>query len=142
MLVVHAAATWFMTGLIWFVQIVHYPLFDGVGSQGFIAYEERHRQLTTLVVGPLMLAELITGAWLIVRRPPDVPAAAAWAGFALIAAIWLSTALLQVPAHGELSSGFDGQAHARLVTTNWLRTIAWTARSIGTAWLLLRVSAR
>lgn len=25
-LVVHAAATWFMVGLIWFVQVVHYEL--------------------------------------------------------------------------------------------------------------------
>jgi hypothetical protein len=27
-LILNACLTWFMTGLIWFVQIVHYPLFD------------------------------------------------------------------------------------------------------------------
>ena len=32
LLLLHAGATFFMCGLIWFVQIVHYPLFAQVGS--------------------------------------------------------------------------------------------------------------
>ncbi len=32
LLFVHAAMTLFMVGVIWFVQIVHYPLFRGVGE--------------------------------------------------------------------------------------------------------------
>ena len=34
LLLLHAAATLFMTGLIWFVQVVHYPLFARVGEDG------------------------------------------------------------------------------------------------------------
>jgi hypothetical protein len=32
--------------------------------------------------------------------------------------------------HNALANGFDAQAHARLVDTNWIRTLAWTARGI------------
>jgi hypothetical protein len=42
--------------------------------------------------------------------------------------IWLSTALLQVPRHRALEAGFDPAAHRALVATNWIRTVAWTAR--------------
>ena len=49
---------------------------------------------------------------------------------ALLAVIWGSTALLQIPLHNALSAGFDPEVHARLVQTNWIRTIGWTARGL------------
>ncbi|HEX2205610.1 MAG TPA: hypothetical protein VHG91_20025 [Longimicrobium sp.] len=48
--------------------------------------------------------------------------------------VWLSTALLQVPMHGRLERGFDAAAHRRLVATNWVRTVAWTARGVLLLW--------
>ena len=53
-----------------------------------------------------------------------------WAlsGAVLVAIIWASTALIQVPCHAKLVEGFDARAHRRLVDTNWIRTIAWTLR--------------
>ena len=47
-----------MFGLIWFVQIVHYPLFVRVGEPGFRDYAGLHATRTTYVVAPLMLVEL------------------------------------------------------------------------------------
>jgi len=44
--------------------------------------------------------------------------------------IWMSTWLWQVPAHRRLEAGFDAAAHLRLTRTNWVRTAAWTARSV------------
>ena len=99
LLLAHAASTLAMAGVIWFVQVVHYPLFAEVAAERFAGYEASHRRLTTRVVAPLMLVELATTAAL-----PFRPAAAAvgpewvpWAGLALLAATWLSTWLVQVP---------------------------------------------
>ena len=128
-LIANVLATGFMTGLIWFVQVVHYPLFAAVGNAEFAAYSRSHQALTTLVVGPAMLVEAATAALLILARPAGVPQWMAWAGVALVAVIWASTALLQVPAHGRLSAGFDAETGAFLVTTNWIRTIAWSLRA-------------
>ena len=86
-------------------------------------------RLTTLVVGPLMLLEAATALWLVYDRPGFVPPALAWTGVALLAVIWLSTALVSVPRHEALRHGFDAPVHAALVATNWTRTAAWTARS-------------
>ena len=41
-LVLHFAATFYMVGLVWFVQRAHYPLFAAVGSQQFPDYERAH----------------------------------------------------------------------------------------------------
>ena len=120
----HAGATLFMTGVIWFVQVVHYPLFARTGAAGFADYERDHARRTSWVVGPAMTLELLLALALAARG-----GAAAWAGLALLAVIWLSTALVQVPLHRRLQGGFDAAAHRRLVRTNWLRTAAWTLRA-------------
>lgn len=136
LLLLHSAATWAMTGLIWFVQVVHYPLFSHVGQAGFSRYELAHSSRTTVVVAPLMLVELACAAWLIVERPAQIPAAATWWGAGLVVVIWVSTFALQVPQHTVLASGFDAEAHGRLVTTNWIRTVAWTLRAVLAAWMI------
>jgi hypothetical protein len=128
--VAHLAATWTMVGIIWFVQVVHYPLMARVGRDGYPAYHAAHSRRTTWVVVPPMLLELGTAAWLALRPTPYFPPSAAWAGLALLAVVWLSTFLLQVPRHGTLEHGFDAGAHRRLVRTNWIRTVGWTLRGI------------
>lgn len=135
-LLLNAASTLFMTGLIWFVQIVHYPLFGSVGTEGFSRYETLHASRTTYVVGPPMLLELGTAAFLAWQRPSGVPAVQAFAGLALVGAIWLSTMLLQIPRHNTLGGGYDVDAHRALVSTNWIRTFAWSARTVLVLWML------
>ena len=131
----HAAATWFMTGLIWFVQVVHYPLMGRVGPAGFVEYEAAHTNRTTLVVGPPMLVEAACAVWIAFAPPTGIAAGAGWTGVGLLALIWLSTALVQVPLHARLSTGFDAAAHRRLVGGNWIRTVLWTLRAVLAAWM-------
>ena len=138
---VHLGATLLMVGVIWTVQVVHYPLFAGVGADGWAAYEAAHQSRITLVVGPLMLAELVTAVWLVLDRPPGLPAWAVVLGAALVGVIWVSTAFVQVPLHSALGSAFDADAHARLVATNWIRTAAWTARGGLVLWMTARLAA-
>ncbi|MEQ8208408.1 MAG: hypothetical protein RH917_01145 [Lacipirellulaceae bacterium] len=124
------ASTWAMVGLIWFVQIVHYPLFDRVGEAGFGAYEQIHQRATTWVVAPLMFAELISAGLLLWFRPAGVPSWLLWTGAGLVVVNWASTAFLQVPLHTKLLEGFDQDVYERLVSTNWIRTIAWSLRGL------------
>lgn len=125
LLLAHAAVTWALVGLIWTVQLVQYPLFADVGPDAFPAFHARHTRQITWVVAPLMLAEVASAAWLVGRG-----GASRWllASLVPLAAVWLSTWLVQVPLHERLARGFDGAAIDRLVATNWLRTAAWTLR--------------
>lgn len=119
-----------MTGLIWFVQVVHYPLFAFVQPDTFKEYEARHTGRTTIVVGPVMLVELGCSLALLGFRPAPVPLWAVWTGVLLLAVIWLSTFFISVPCHSELAKGFNPRAARALVRTNWIRTFAWTLRAL------------
>lgn len=131
----HLGSSLYMVGLIWFVQVVHYPLFARVGGAEFAAYEQRHTVYVTWVVAPAMLIEAATAVLLFWFRPTAVPSFILWTGLALLGVIWLSTALLQVPCHDVLSRGFDSLVHQRLVSTNWLRTSAWSLRGVLVLWM-------
>ncbi len=133
-LLANAAATLYMVGLIWMVQIVHYPLFDGVGAEAFTDYEARHTRRMTPIVLPPMVIELVSAILLVVMLPAArasgvaVPMWMAWAGLGLVLLLWGVTFALSVPQHAKLAHGFDLRAYRLLVDTNWLRTTAWTLR--------------
>lgn len=135
-------ATWYMVGLIWMVQIVHYPLMGRVGEETFARYEMEHSRKITPIVGVPMLVELLTAAWMVFAAPPSLPRWVAVAGLTLVVLIWLSTALVQVPCHQRLAAGFDADAHQTLVRTNWFRTLLWTLRGLVLAYFAVRLLDR
>jgi len=130
LLLVHAAATLFMLGVIVVMQVVHYPLFALVGSSSFALYQRSHMRLVTIVVVPAMLIELVTGVLLLWWAPPVISGWLTGLGVVLIALIWASTGLVQARIHQRLMNAFDAGLHRQLVKTNWMRTLAWAARSI------------
>ena len=123
----HNASTWALVGLIWTIQLVHYPLFAQVGQEAFKSYHHRHTGRITLIVAPLMFAELGTAVWLVVAGSREL-----WflTSLAPLAFNWLSTWRVQIPLHDKLAQAFDEKSHQRLVRTNWWRTAAWTLRGI------------
>jgi hypothetical protein len=72
-----------MVGVIWFVQLVHYPLFNRVGTEAFLGFQACNLRKTGWVVIPFLPG-----------------------------------------------------THRKLVMTNWIRTIAWSARGWLILWML------
>lgn len=126
----HAGATLFMAGLIWFVQLVHYPLFKYVDRERFVEFEQQHQKRTTWIVAPVMLLELATAVVLLFDPPAQTAFHIAWFGMALLVAIWSCTALVQMRMHQALANGYSDRINRRLVLSNWIRTIAWSARAV------------
>ena len=122
---IQLVTTLFLVGLIWTIQIVSYPLFAHVPGSGAESYHAEHvRRITALVMLPMLLELSCAGLLLLMD-----PGILSWTGAGLVLVIWLSTGLLQVPAHGKLSGEFDPAIVSQLVRTNWIRTIAWTVRA-------------
>lgn len=129
LLTLHAATTWMLTGLIWFVQLLHYPLMAAVKSN-FTDYEREHTRRITPLVAPLMMVELALAAWLTLRPAPPLSLWMPYTGLALVAFVWATTFLVQVPLHEALSHTPSQKNVAKLVSTNWLRTVAWSLRAL------------
>ncbi|MHC4933636.1 MAG: hypothetical protein ACYTGV_15760 [Planctomycetota bacterium] len=119
-----------LTGLIWTVQLVHYPLFRWVRGPEFPQFHREHSLRISWIVGLLMPVELATAILMVAVPHVGVSRTAAWVGLVLVGVIWLSTALLQVPQHRRLAGGYDPAAHNLLMRSNWIRTWAWTARAL------------
>lgn len=136
MWMLHSFLTWALVGFIWHVQLVQYPLFLQVSRESFPRYHAGHCFRISFVVIPLILLETATCAWLLWQGPRPWYL---WAGAGLIGVIWLSTLLFQVPLHGRLALyGWNARTIRRLVLTNWLRTLAWSARGLLILWLCWR----
>ncbi len=126
-----ALTTLAMFGLIWFVQVVHYPLFLTIGESGFLAYETNHATRTGWIAAPLMTAELLSALLLLLPqlRPVFISRSSAEFGAWLVVLLWLSTGLLQVPLHNRLHRKHHLATIRKLIHSNWLRTVLWTARA-------------
>ena len=135
----HLTATLYMTGLIWMVQKVSYPLMATVGQAESAAFERMHCDRIAWVVGLPMLVEGITGLILLWYSPPWFPAWGFWLGAALLFGNAASTQFLQMPCHKKLADGFDQNVHQHLVKTNWIRTAFWSLRSCLVIGMLLNI---
>lgn len=135
-------STLIMVGLIWMVQVVHYPLFNDIGERSFVRYQQRHQRNISYIVGPVMLIELATSIMLVWSPIKGLDQLFVYAGIGLVVLIWLSTAFIQVPCHEKLVAGFDQAAYKWLVNSNWIRTIAWTARGAVVTWMLVHILSK
>ena len=115
-----------MVGVIWVVQLVHYPFFHRIDRELFGDHMDAHRSRISYIVVPVMLVELGASIGLVVIESSlrlEFTTA-----LALLLGVWASTALLQVPSHSKLAAGYDESEVNKLVSTNWIRTILWTLR--------------
>jgi uncharacterized membrane protein len=135
-LVLNALASAVMTGLIWFVQIVHYPLLAVTPPERTVEVAVEHQRRTSLVVAMPMALEGITTLALLADAPTRIGVVWPWIGATLLAVSLGSTILLSVPLHARMARGHAPDTGPRLVRTNWPRTVAWTLRAILTTGLI------
>ena len=115
-----------MDGLIWLVQVVHYPAYGFIDPLKFAAYQRFHTRTITFIVAPVMTLELLSGAYLFCNG--QIAFGSGW-NLAGLAITWLVTLALSVPAHEKLGAGPDDRHIRSLIRGNWIRTLMWTARS-------------
>ena len=118
-----------MFGVIWIVQVVHYPLMRFVPGRDFTRFETAHRSRISWVVGPLMAIEGVCVLAFLFAPPAGLIWWLPWAGAVFEAVAIGTTALVSAPLHERLNAHFDHATLDRLIATNWIRTVAWTGRA-------------
>ena len=119
-----------MTGVIWFVQWVHYPLLASVPVDRAVETAMKHQRSTGQVLAIPMAVEGFTTLGLLISRPEGVQIIWPWIGAVLLAVALGSTVILSVPLHAKMVANPTAEVGRRLVVTNWPRTIAWSARAV------------
>ena len=113
-----------LIGVILVTQIVSYPLLLSVRSSEFSSYHKTYTKKISIVVLPLMLAELFITAYILFLNPSIAHIFAAL----ILLFIWLSTFFIQVPIHNIISKSKDNQMLKKLIASNWLRTLLWVIK--------------
>jgi len=126
-----AISCFFLTGLIWTIQLVHYPSFQWVEDDKFTMFAKFHSARISILVVPAMLIELVTAVMLIYTPTPLLTSRPVLLmNVAGVVFIWISTFLFSVPCHSKFKLGTSKKLIFRLVATNWPRTIIWSLRSL------------
>lgn len=136
-LLLNTVASWTMVGVIWFVQVVHYPLLSVVPVESAASVAVEHQRRTGWVVLIPMTVEGVTTLLLLGLVPEGVAWFVPWLAGIPLAVALLATVLLSVPRHARMAAHPDATVGRELVTTNWVRTIAWSVRGIVTAGMLI-----
>ncbi|CCH52135.1 hypothetical protein BN8_01109 [Fibrisoma limi BUZ 3] len=109
--------------LIWLVQLIIYPSFRYMSPEQLAVWHPKYTNLITVIVGPLMLAQVGLVGWELFTR---------FSWLALISAVlvgltWVLTVFQAIPLHNQIAAGINlSDTIERLISANWLRTVIWT----------------
>jgi hypothetical protein len=137
LLLLWTAIIFYVTGGIWFVQIVVYPLFGKVGPNEYVAY---HRFYSSRIPLPVIVpgfASFLLPVVLVFLRPDSVPLSLALANAACGLIGLYVTVVLEIPHHARLEKGGKQEDVIReLIRYNWPRTLSITGSALLTLLML------
>ncbi len=114
-----------LVGIIWIVQLVHYPSFHHYNEKDFRQSMKFHQDRISFIVLPLMISEIAISGWLTYAHYSQLR----FIGFLIVILIWTCTFTIQVPIHENLlANGYDKSEVNKLVNSNWIRTFLWTIK--------------
>ncbi len=131
LMVAQLVVTAALTGLIWIVQLVHYPGFRYVDHTQFSSFQQHHMRSISYIVVPLMLVEVVLSCWLQIDYWNRDEMYIITTANVLLVVIWVATFFVSTPIHSKLlTQGYNEILINKLVDTNWIRTVLWSARTL------------
>ena len=126
-LIIHIISTSIMVGVIWVIQLVHYPSFKYVNESDYIIFQKYHMSNISYIVFPVMFTELITALIILFFGEKSL-----FFVLSLICLflIWVITGVLFTKYHSILKEGKDLMIIEKMIKANWIRALLWTMRLI------------
>jgi len=131
--ITHFIITAMLVGIIWVIQIIHYPSFKYIDKKKSNQFHRFHTRAITPIVAPLMIIELILTIHYAVQLG-NIPN---YINLILVGNIWLSTFLIQIPLHKKLTHNYDDDLLNQLIRTNWIRTNCWTIKLLAMFFIII-----
>lgn len=127
-LLLQVLTTWVLLGILWFIQLVHYPLFRRI-KENFVQYERDHLRRTASLLVPIAVVDIALNVMLVISLEKGSCIFLISFALAMNIITWLSVFFFQVAEHHSLSDHFSKKIVHKLVKTNWVSTIAWTVKA-------------
>ena len=123
---VHFLSTSLMVGIIWVIQLLHYPTFHFIKESDYVEFQHFHMQRISFIVVPVMIIELLSGFMLVYYFRSNLLILC----LIILLVIWLITFVFFTNLHQILLGGYDKIIVDKLVQFNWSRTVLWSLRLI------------
>ena len=123
---VHFLSTSLMVGIIWVIQLLHYPTFHFIKKSDYVEFQHFHMQRISFIVVPAMILELLSAFMLVYYIRSSLLTVC----LIILLVIWLITFVFFTKLHQSLLGGYDKIIVDKLVQINWARTILWSLRLI------------
>ena len=129
----------FNAGAMLTLQLQHYAIYPHVGREAFADYIRANNRAAAIPVIVPALALLLTSMLLVVARPSVVSLGAALLALALNVGQLASTFVWQRRLQAEMANtGYDAAKTRLLLSTNWIRTVAFLVQALLATTLLVR----
>ena len=123
---VHFLSTSIMVGIIWVIQLLHYPAFHFIKESDYVEFQHFHMQRISFIVVPVMILELFSAFMLVYYLRSNLLTIC----LIILLFIWLITFVFFTKLHQSLLDGYNKTIVDKLVKMNWSRTILWSLRLI------------
>ena len=123
---IHFLSTSIMVGVIWVIQLLHYPSFHFVQKSDYPKFQQFHMSRISLIVIPAMIIEFITG--ILMLQFGFSSNFLFISSLVILITIWGITFIFFTKMHQVLISGYNEIIVNRLISINWSRTLLWSLR--------------
>ena len=123
---IHFLSTSLMVGIIWVIQLLHYPTFHFIKESDYEKFQHFHMQRISFIVIPVMVLELFSAFILVYYIRSNLLILC----LIILLFIWLITFVFFTKLHQSLIDGYNKTIVDKLVKINWSRTVLWSLRLI------------
>ena len=122
-----------LLGLILVIHFVHYKSFNFIDIEKFVEFHKFHTKNISFLVIPLMIIEVVISIIICYFYFSIL----SLINLSLVALIWITSFLLQVPSHNKLSTGKSITEIEKLVSGNVFRVYLWFFKAIVSTLIIL-----
>ncbi len=129
-LLFHAFATWLMIGMIFFVQVVYYPLYKRL-KKHLTTFEKKDLIHMGYLVGPTLMIELVSGVVVLFALDKSITyRILAYINVTLLVSVWIVSIIIKCRHRSSKKTLMFLRFHHMLLTSNWIRTTIWGIRGV------------
>lgn len=136
-LIGNLCASVFMTGIIWFIQFVQYPLLNHISSFDFSCYFKKYISRISWIIYSVMIFEIFFALWLSFMPLQSKLQIPVLITYILLALASLNTFLIQTPLNQKLQIGFDKTLLSKILFYNRIRLFSCALRTMILCWIIL-----
>jgi len=140
LLLVHAAMTLILCGVMWAVQLTMVPVLARDTEEHWPHHAQIYRRVFRVLFWPLLIVEGGSGIGVALLQPAGIPPWLHELNLSLLLCAWITVPVIRVVVgHGPVDR-FHPEAFRKFARLNWIRVAVWTVRS-GVVLAMLHLAA-